>query len=520
MTIAKTKRTTGNLLDSLVKRILGESGADRKSKYKINMGAEGEGDEINADKDSLLQRRLASLDKADKRAGDLYIAEEYEHEEMTYSRRPRGRMNKQGSGDLDSPRAQKLGRHGSWGSFEYDDEYEGYGGGYRGRGRYSRQNYIDDEDMFGPPMPPFQPLFRDEEFEPEKRAETEEYVKEKTASIRGMVDRQTVVLENLRKASESFDELTDEIKNIRQAFIENQARRSMMFRNHELPADDELPHDQSRGVQKARSRYVQQREEDYDYAMRDAKGRKSQYDAEDYGYEQPTPALRGRQKQYSLEGEKDDYALSPYASRSMNKDLSNKGCRSLGAKDDYELTSYGRSRAIDKNSADYAPKSIAGQVLKKSYYSQEDYTTSYSVGADVYNRRLRELGGRSKSLYDEPSGGENDGYSLEDGGSRHGKMGLQRTLHDPLSDTITTKDRYGMAAYGSGGTGAGYTRVGDSCVRVFWIQWFAFHLHIITSDIICNVSILHISCSSSCCYYEQLHTPSFLPVQDSIRYRL
>ena len=443
--------------DSLVKRILGESEKDRKSKYKINMGGEEEGEEF--DKDSLLQRRLASLDKSGRRprGGDQYMVEEYEHEELTYSRKSRGRMNRQGSGDQEPPRGYRGGRQGSRGSFEFDDDYEdqGYDRGYRGRGRFARQQYIDDDDVFGPP-PPFVPLFRDEEFEPQKRDETEDYVKEKTASIRGMVDQQTVVLENLRKASESFDELTDEIKNIRQAFIENQARRSMMFREDELPYDEEQARDQPRGRQKPRSRYVQQKEEDYEFAIKDERRRKNQYAIEDYGFEQELPGQRGRQKLFSLEGEKDnyDYGLSAYGkSKGLSKDLDDLGSKSYGIQDDY--LSYGRSKL-----GDYTPKSQAGQaLLKKSYYCQEDYTATYGAGADAYNRRARGLVGRSKSLYDEASGAEKDGFSLEDGATRRGRIGLQRTQYDPLSDDITPKDRYGVSAYGSGGSG--YTRVGD-----------------------------------------------------------
>ena len=155
--------------DSLVKRILGESEKDRKSKYKINMGGEEEGEEL--DKDSLLQRRLASLDKSGRRprGGDEYMVEEYEHEELTYSRKSRGRMNRQGSGDQEPPRDYRGGRQGSRGSFEFDDDYEDqrYDRGYRGRGRFARQQYIDDDDVFGP-LPPFVPLFRDEEFETPK----------------------------------------------------------------------------------------------------------------------------------------------------------------------------------------------------------------------------------------------------------------------------------------------------------------------------------------------------------------
>ena len=449
--------------DNLVKRILGESEGERKNKYKINMGGENEGEE-EIDRDSLLQRRLASLDKSGRksRGVDDFMYEEYEQEEMTYSKKSRGRVNRRGSGEQEAaPRGFRGGRFPSRASYDYDDDFEdqGYDRGYRGgRGRFARQQYIDDEDVFGPPMPPFQPLFRDEEFEPQKREETEDYVKEKTASIRGMVDRQTVVLENLRKASESFDELTDEIKNIRQAFIENQARRTMLFREDELPYEDEQGREQPRGRPKPKSRYVQEREADYEFAIKDAeRRRKLQYSADDYGLEQDLPGPRGRQRPLALEGDKDDYGLAAYGkSKGFGRDFDDFGFKSYGAQDDY--LSYGRSKG-----SDYSAKSQAGQaLLKKSYYSQDDYSsTSYGAGSDAYNRRLRGLGGRSKSLYDEASGGEKDGFSLEDGAARRGRIGLQRTQYDPLGDDISSsKDRYGgVSAYGSGGSG--YTRVGD-----------------------------------------------------------
>ncbi len=484
--------------DNLVKRILGDSEADRKSKYKINMGTEDEENEGDTDRDSLLQRRLASLEKTGPATGGRraanYMSEEYEHEETTYSaRRARGRGNRSapGSGDLDSPRRLpgRQGSRGSRGSFEYDDDYDddpryGYGPppgyglpqGFRGgRGRFARQQYIDDEDMYGPPMVP---LFRDEEFVPQKRDETEEYVKEKTANIRGMVDRQTVVLENLRKASESFDELTDEIKNIRQAFIENQARRAMLFHDDEMPPGDmmmEQPgHPRGGGPQgpRARSRYVQQAEQDYEYAMKDQRTRKLQH-GDDYGFE-PSAAGRGRQKQYGLEAEdKDDFALSLYGSKGSrggaNKELDDFGPRSLGAgNNDYGLGSYGKARGLDK--ADY--KSSA--LKKSSYYSQEERTSgtvaAYGGGSDAYaSRHARGLGTRSKSLYDEASGGDEDAV---DALGRRGRVGggvgggLQRTLHDPLNDDPVqgAKDRY-VSAYGGGGTpsaAAGYTRLGSS----------------------------------------------------------
>ena len=50
-------------------------------------------------------------------------------------------------------------------------------------------------------------------------------VQERTAEIRNVIDNQTSVVQRLKTASDSFDELQDEIRQIRQTFIETAMRR-------------------------------------------------------------------------------------------------------------------------------------------------------------------------------------------------------------------------------------------------------------------------------------------------------
>ena len=54
-------------------------------------------------------------------------------------------------------------------------------------------------------------------------------VQERTAEIRSVVDNQNQVLSRLKSASDSFDELQDEIKQIKQQFIETSMRRSAVL---------------------------------------------------------------------------------------------------------------------------------------------------------------------------------------------------------------------------------------------------------------------------------------------------
>ena len=91
---------------------------------------------------------------------------------------------------------------------------DGYHGRYGGR-------YDDEEDE--------EIVFEDSEFVPQRREETDEVVKEKTTDIRNMVDKQTTVLQKLKEASESFDDISAEIRAIKQDFLESQYRRSFIM---------------------------------------------------------------------------------------------------------------------------------------------------------------------------------------------------------------------------------------------------------------------------------------------------
>ncbi|KAK2183098.1 hypothetical protein NP493_323g01010 [Ridgeia piscesae] len=102
---------------------------------------------------------------------------------------------------------------------------DGYHGRYGGR-------YDDEEDE--------EIVFEDSEFVPQRREETEEVVKEKTTDIRNMVDKQATVLQKLKEASESFDDISAEIRAIKQDFLESQYRRSFMMDDDDY--DDRPPY--------------------------------------------------------------------------------------------------------------------------------------------------------------------------------------------------------------------------------------------------------------------------------------
>ncbi|ELU04496.1 hypothetical protein CAPTEDRAFT_221049 [Capitella teleta] len=68
----------------------------------------------------------------------------------------------------------------------------------------------------------------DSAFQPQKSEDTDDIVKEKTAGIRSVIAKQEDILQDLRKASQSFDDVDDEIKQIREQFYESQERRAIL----------------------------------------------------------------------------------------------------------------------------------------------------------------------------------------------------------------------------------------------------------------------------------------------------
>ncbi len=407
-----------------VKSVFSSTAASKRDKYKIDMRLSAEDEELgsqqfassvaNANDRSLLERRLANLDNKSADNRSMRSEESYELEETSYSRKRTGRQASDRARSLDRSSMESPGgyryrtRQGferaGRSQFDFDDNDDFRRP--RDRNRFSRQQYVDDDDVFD--QPPMVPLFHDSEFEPKRRDETDEIVKERTTNIRGMVEMQSQVLENLRKASESFDELTDEIKNIKQSFLENQARRAMILSNLE------------RGERRSRRG---QDDQDYGYDDPPPPPRNHRFGSGDSGYDDGL-LPRGRQGQIGASDSESGYRSS-YA-RNLQKDL-----------DDYEES---RALAITKT--------------KKSLYANEELSL-YGASGDDQNRRARSMGGRSKSLYDEASGLDND--DLEGGLSSRKKL-LGRTKFDPFDDTASSG--YGSNAYGSGTSG--YQRLGTS----------------------------------------------------------
>ncbi len=136
---------------------------------------------------------------------------------------------------------------------------------HKPRGYMMRQGYVED-DQYGRPVE--DDFIPDEDFAPSRRAETEDVVKERTTDIRNVVEKQSTVLQKLKDASDSFDELTNEIRSIKQQFLENQARRSFIMDN-----DDEYEQEELAPPPTTRGRY--QRSQSYDYGY--SKGSYSGY---------------------------------------------------------------------------------------------------------------------------------------------------------------------------------------------------------------------------------------------------
>ncbi len=402
-----------------VKSVFSSTAASKRDKYKIDMRLSAEDEELGSQqygsgvtsaKDrSLLERRLANLDNKSADTRSMRSEESYELEQTSYTR---NRMGRQGSdrarsldrSSVDSPggyryRTRQGFERAGRSQFDFDDNDDFRRP--RDRNRFSRQQYVDDDDVFD--QPPMVPLFHDSEFEPKRRDETDDVVKERTTNIRGMVEMQSQVLENLRKASESFDELTDEIKNIKQSFLENQARRAMILSNLE------------RGERRSRRG---QEDPDFGYDDQPPPPRSHRFGSGDSGYDDGLMP-RGRQGQIMASDGEGGYRSS-YA-RNLQKDL-----------DDYDES---RALAITKT--------------KKSYHEE----LSLYGASDDQNRRARSMGARSKSLYDEASGLDNDD---QEGGFSSRKKLLGRTKFDPFDDTGSSG--YGSNAYGSGTSG--YQRLG------------------------------------------------------------
>jgi len=251
----------------------------------------------------------------------------------------------------------------------YGDE-EGYGppghggGGYGPPpGGYSAGGYYG---AYGNPEEEYIP---DEEFIPQRREETDQVVKEKTAAVRRLVEQQDETMQKLRRASESFDEINDEIKKLRQEFVESQARR-ITFDQGLDDEDDEDPYEQ---VQRnAPGPYV---------PGSYIKGSYGKY-RNDLKY-----AAEPEYSMYSANGDADDLTCA----EDMKQESSYSSSSSSYAKSRFGLKKYG---AIDAGDEDDTSKFSTASTMRskygrsKSLYDDETpYTSSaanYEAGEDAY----------------------------------------------------------------------------------------------------------------------------------------
>ena len=262
--------------ENLIKRILEEARKDREGgpgRYRVNIGdtrdtepeestgyhptkrlgradfgndldADDDDDDVTSDRparkyntydqDGTLTSRLTNMDK--DRSSSSYKLPDYGSPSGDDLYKPRrnvyGQRGRNMYDDIDADSDVSSGRRriNKWckSQNDYDDEEENVFLPANSRRPLCLQKNFDqddeDDDVDSCPEPE-PPLFTDEDFVPEKREETDEVVRERTYHVRSMVDHQSEVVSKLRRASQSFDELQDEIKELKQSLLESQLRR-------------------------------------------------------------------------------------------------------------------------------------------------------------------------------------------------------------------------------------------------------------------------------------------------------
>jgi hypothetical protein len=236
---------------------------------------------------------------------------------------------------------------------------------FQPRGRMMRQQYVeDDDDVFDDraPPPPRPNALPEEAFRPQRSEDTEIIVQERTQEIKRVVEQQGDVLKKLKEASESFDDLNAEIKQMKQDFLERQIQRQMTL--EQVMKDDD--------------------EEDDPYAI--------EYEPEN------KPMRHGRQLAITSGHEEFDYGASSYNRRYSYGGSSFRSRYSQGQ--DY---SYGTKRDQEYEDGDeYGEESRPGvglRSLASRGYGQDEYSASTAYG---YKRKNYQ-NNRSKTMYDDPN---------------------------------------------------------------------------------------------------------------------
>ena len=281
--------------------------------------------------------------------------------------------------------------------------------GYIPRGRMVRQGYVEDgEDVpyDPPPRPPKKPSLPDEAFIPKRRAETEEVVKEKSKSIREMVERQSGVLEKLREASNSFDDLSEEVKAIKQQLAANQTRRTFTMSDEFDQGDEE---DSDAGPPD----YGSYGGSNYEYKGYVSRAERARLEREQEEEDTGRPGSSYRDRQY---GALDDTYV-PYVplkqrydtlSRSMSTDdygeVERRGRNRFDYQDDDDVPGYGSTPTY--SSGGYSSvSSYSSSITSSSYKSKPTFTRANTLSDFNFDRpSVGSYGGYSRSdRYDRPS---------------------------------------------------------------------------------------------------------------------
>ncbi|KAK2142887.1 hypothetical protein LSH36_901g01010 [Paralvinella palmiformis] len=188
---------------------------------------------------SLLERRLASLAGGDKPDGSApcttvaaynpYGTPDNDEPEQLYKRKSRAgsRMTELDDDAWSVDSASSSGRYVPW-----KQRQRALSCDRRDNTALAIPNRFDDSDSDNESYVSRRamvPSLPDDCFKPQKSEDTDTVVMERTSEVRTMVDNQAEVLGRLKKASDSFDELEAEIRELKKEVMENNITRQSII---------------------------------------------------------------------------------------------------------------------------------------------------------------------------------------------------------------------------------------------------------------------------------------------------
>ena len=262
-----------------------------------------------------------------------------------------------------------------------------------------------------------------------------------------MVDRQNNVVQKLRRASESFDELSGEIRAIKQEFIESQARRNTILNDIEHEAEI--------------SAYQQSL-----VSRREAYGIRGGYGSSDY---EPGPVHSRRGlyednfqpiKKRSAEIDDEDSVFNNNLGLATIDDDDTRSVYSNYTPDRRIISSYGRSKSLydDNLDQDDDDFSFKHKLVRNRYDIDDDFSSSKKPIKSRYDVDKPDGGmyGDENSDIDTTGAGSSRYYAgsytpniysstrlsagYASGASRYGQFNRSKTLNDTDMDSYSSID--------------------------------------------------------------------------------